>query len=115
MSYQRGLFIEGRRLISIRWFYFSSEMQRWGHTCDCCGISCTPEGLKDVEHGGLWRFKVWDSDRERLTVQHRKFKWLSKSRPKLIRCLGDQKWTWCERTGRDDDGWWESMVERYAP
>ncbi len=113
MAYKRGLLIEKNRLKSKRWEDESISNSIWGHTCDCCGISCVPAVLKNVPYG-LWRFEANIFTTDKLDVRRRKFDWILKLYPKLIDHLRDQKAEWCERTGRDDDGWWESMVEKYG-
>jgi hypothetical protein len=50
----------------------------------------------------------------KLDIWRRQFDWLNRRYPKMFRRLWHQKADWCERTGRDDDGWWEEMVARFV-
>ena len=101
MAYKRGLRIENGRLLSKRWENFWLAEQRWGNTCLCCN----PPGYP-------WRF-ITSSAIDPVAL--RKFHYLWKRYPKMMKMLSDQKAEWCERTGRDADGWWQEIVERYVP
>jgi hypothetical protein len=101
MAFKRSLMIDKGRLLSKRWERVSLQETMWGYTCHCCQIPGLP-----------WRFLPSGAVE---SVALRKFHYLWKRHPKMMKKLSDQKAAWCERTGRGDDGWWQEMVERYVP
>jgi hypothetical protein len=104
MAFERGLEIEGRRLLPKHSRFISDieDLESIGHTCFCC-------------EGGFWRYLPKYSLRIKLDPRRRRFRYLRKQHPRLMQRLSQAVAKKSDRAGKSDDEWWLRMVQRYAP
>ena len=107
MAYKRGLQEENGRWIPKHSIFeeLTADLSTSGGTCDCCPNLGT-------------RRRVFADPliQTKLSVRSRRFRYLYKRFPGLMRKEVAKIEAWCERTGRDDaDWWWQEMLERHYP
>jgi hypothetical protein len=105
MAYSRRLVDEKGRWLpdhSLFWEMVDNHIQDGTH-CDCC-----PGPRRHVFLSPILK--------DQLDVRKRRWTWLSKTRPGLMRREAAIILAWCKRTGRDDaDWWWRAMLAKYHP
>jgi hypothetical protein len=125
MAFERNLYIDQWGRLRPRHDRFkedSFELSNWGHTCDCCSFGCTSELAKQhPDRHDVWRFETKFRIRDQFDSRKKKFNWLQKRFPGMMRQLGEQRgyedeiyWFYTPRLKWKYPWWWTQVVERHG-